>query len=166
MARISREDHHRNKQLLDQTVWELFKQSGWSGLTYSKIAEQMGMSKSTVQGYYPSSADFLEALEGKGLPAMLPKLDLTCPQSFLNSWRVLITQTFFANQFELFVLDAIQGLNGRYAQSGKVRILKFLQETFDIDQQAAEQVVQQAVGIAVFELLAKQQQKQKVEACE
>lgn len=153
MARISRAQYEANKQKLDDHIWELFKTEGWEAVTYSRLAKFMCTRKSTIQGYYPSSAHFLEGIEGRGFPEMLPLLDMSSPEAFLDSFAQGIKLPLFKNVFELFVLDGVQGISGSHAKKISTNMKTMGKHYFGMDEQEAEHMYKMIIGTALSSII-------------
>ncbi|GEM79151.1 hypothetical protein [Vibrio superstes] len=149
MARISREQYEANKKMLDDYIWETFKAEGWDAVTYSRLAQFMNTRKSTIQGYYPNCLNFLEGIEGRAFPEMLPLLDMTSPDTFLESWCDTLTVPLFRNYYELFALDAIQGLTGTYSKRVSLKLKGRLSAAFELNEEDTEKLFRMAMGSAL-----------------
>lgn len=156
MARISREQYIANKQKLDNHIWEVFKTEGWEAVSYARLAKFMCTRKSTIQGYYPSSLHFLEGIEGRAFPEMLPLMDMSTPESFLTTWSEAVKVPVFRNYLELFAMDATKGLTGKHAKKTYLLLKGRLAKAFDLEEQEAESLFRMAIGSA-FAAMANEQ---------
>ncbi|WP_117232503.1 TetR family transcriptional regulator [Vibrio maerlii] len=144
MARITREARAQKKQALDDIVWQVFRTEGWNAVTYQRVATEIGGTKSTIQRYYPTRMDFLEAIEGRTFPLFADRFDKQCPERFLQSWIANAVDPLFRNTFELIVKDSLIGLNGRQAQAGLKNLRKFITKHFGAEQ--TEPLTKRAIG--------------------
>ncbi len=98
MARISGIEKAKNKQRLDEIILDIFIKDGFSAILYDRISEQSSMRISTIQGYYPSRENFIEALNGKLMPLFLSFLDLDNGRdAFINSWERALQERLFCH---------------------------------------------------------------------
>lgn len=86
MARITAEEKARKKQAMDDKIVSIFMTEGWASVTYDRLAKEFNTRKSSIQAYYPSNIMFATALQGKVMPMVIPLLDFTTKQSFVDSW--------------------------------------------------------------------------------
>ena len=91
MAKISVEQRQRKKKELDEIVLSIFWKKGWSAISYASVAESYGCARGAIQRYYPSHADFSQALKGKVLPLVLQNLDWSSSDKFYHSWLNLLS---------------------------------------------------------------------------
>ncbi|WP_406733658.1 TetR/AcrR family transcriptional regulator [Vibrio scophthalmi] len=97
MARITREEKERKKQLFDAYIWELFVTEGWQAISYERIAKQFDSYKSAIQAYYPHKSDFASAIRGRVLPLIVQTLDFKSREDFIESWKKGHEDFFFHN---------------------------------------------------------------------
>ena len=83
MAYISPEERQRKKDTYDAYIYEVFITDGWDCVTYDRISKHFGITKSSVQRYYPHRADFGKALSGRVFPLMVKHLDFTSKKTLL-----------------------------------------------------------------------------------
>ena len=151
MARITREARRQKKELLDNFIWEVFKSEGWDAVTYQRLADKLGTTKSTIQRYYPSQVDFLEGIEGRALGEMLPFMDLSSADSFSESWtQMVVTNPLNHHYLELVVIDAMSGLNRRFAMNASNNLMGFMIETFHLSAQEAQKRYANMLGDAIL----------------
>ena len=55
MARITQQQKLENQKKYNQVVLELFLAEGHEALTYARVAKEIGVSLTTLQGYFPST---------------------------------------------------------------------------------------------------------------
>lgn len=144
MARITKEERDKKKARFDQIVWDVFAMEGWEAITYQRVADEAGVSRSALQRYYPNQLDFLEAIEGKTLGQLSSRLDTQCPSSFLASWVGHLQTPLFRNSFQLIVNDAVNGLNGKHSIAAVSNLRGFITDHFG--EENAEPLLWQAIG--------------------
>ncbi|EDL54097.1 hypothetical protein VSAK1_21394 [Vibrio mediterranei AK1] len=86
MAKISAEEKAKKKQSMDDKIFSIFINEGWGSVTYDRLAKEFSVRKSSIQAYYPSSIMFATALQGKVFPLVIPLLDFSTKQGFIDSW--------------------------------------------------------------------------------
>jgi len=86
MARITAEERAQKKQNLDEMIVTIFMTEGWRAVTYDRLAKEFNVRKSSIQSYYASSVMFATALQGKVFPIIIPLLDFSTKQLFIDSW--------------------------------------------------------------------------------
>lgn len=150
MARISKEQRDQKKATLDNYIWELFKEKGWDGVTYQQLADKLGTRKSTIQRYYPSQADFLDGIVGKALPEMMPHLDLSSIDNFIESWTRAAMHPAIKHYSDLIIRDSMQGVDGKLAVVATSNMVRFMCSTFDITKQESEMIYKYLMGNVIF----------------
>ncbi|MGR5320479.1 TetR/AcrR family transcriptional regulator [Vibrio jasicida] len=86
MARITAEQRASNKAEYDALILRIFMEEGWDHVTYDRLSKELGIRKSTLQGYYENRLMFATALQGKILPHVMQKLDVNSSEGFIRSW--------------------------------------------------------------------------------
>ncbi|NUW75552.1 TetR/AcrR family transcriptional regulator [Vibrio mediterranei] len=86
MAKISAEEKAKKKQSMDDKIFSIFINEGWGSVTYDRLAKEFSVRKSSIQAYYPSNIMFATALQGKVFPLVIPLLDFSTKQGFIDSW--------------------------------------------------------------------------------
>lgn len=86
MAKISAEEKAKKKQNMDDKIYSIFINEGWGAVTYDRLAKEFNVRKSSIQAYYPTNIMFATALQGKIFPLVIPLLDFSTKQGFINSW--------------------------------------------------------------------------------
>ncbi|WP_240645433.1 TetR/AcrR family transcriptional regulator [Vibrio mediterranei] len=71
---------------MDDKIFSIFINEGWGSVTYDRLAKEFSVRKSSIQAYYPSSIMFATALQGKVFPLVIPLLDFSTKQGFIDSW--------------------------------------------------------------------------------
>lgn len=154
MARISKQQQAENKQKLDAYIWEVFKTEGWEAVTYTRLADFMGTRKSTIQGYYPKSSDFLDGLTGKLFPEIRPLLDMSSKDAFIESLcECLKTHKVFRENFALVIGDAVSNQGGKYASNVAVIFRQRLAQAFQLDEKEAESFFRLVIGHVLAEMI-------------
>lgn len=144
MARISREERLKKKNALDDAIWNVFAKEGWDAITYQRLADEIGTSRSTIQRYYPTQLNFLEAIEGKVFPQFTHSLNTECPDKFIESWQKQMCEPLFRNSFQLAANDALNGLDGKHGKGAIANLRSFIQKHFGSEN--SERILWQAVG--------------------
>ncbi|MGF1754652.1 hypothetical protein L4C33_13755 [Vibrio makurazakiensis] len=150
MGRITEQERQRKFQELDAHVWEVFKEGGWYGLTYQRLSEVSGYRKSTIQGYFPSNAEFIDSIVGKAFPEMLPFLDLTSVETFLETWTLECLKPAIRHYTALIMLDATVGLNGSFAKQAINNVVEFLSGSFGLSRSEALHTFKYMMGHSIM----------------
>ncbi|WP_087022660.1 hypothetical protein [Thaumasiovibrio subtropicus] len=87
MARITKAERDKNKNTFDAIILNIFLSEGWDAVTLTRLSQETGFKKSTLQGYYPTRNDMGDALTFKMLPCVYAELDFSTPTTFLESWN-------------------------------------------------------------------------------
>lgn len=86
MARITAEQKAAKRKSMDEKILSIFMNEGWGAVTYDRLAKEFNVRKSSIQAYYTSSTMFATALQGKVFPLIVPLLDFSTKQAFIDSW--------------------------------------------------------------------------------
>lgn len=133
MAKISAEERQRKKKELDDIVLSIFWTLGWSAISYASVAEKYGCTRGAIQRYYPSHADFSQALKGKVLPLVMQNLDWSTSQNFYSSWVKQLTgeDPKFRRVMELLFSNAVQYKSSEMTKLGVNKLLNTIESTFE-----------------------------------
>ncbi|MEZ9246156.1 TetR/AcrR family transcriptional regulator [Vibrio lentus] len=148
MAYISPEERQRKKDTYDAYIYEVFITDGWDCVTYDRISKHFGITKSSVQRYYPHRADFGKALSGRVFPLMVKHLDFTSKQDFIDSWRKGMEDRLFCMVAKMLVENAMTTHTNDDAKGGMNRLMMFMQGTMSNEE--ALDAVERILGITVL----------------
>ncbi|GAM74887.1 hypothetical protein JCM19241_1230 [Vibrio ishigakensis] len=84
---------------------------------------------------------------------MLPLLDMSSPEAFLDSFAQGIKLPLFKNVFELFVLDGVQGISGSHAKKISTNMKTMGKHYFGMDEQEAEHMYKMIIGTALSSII-------------
>jgi hypothetical protein len=108
MARITQQQKLENQKKYNQIVLELFLAEGHESLTYARIAKEIGVSLTTLQGYFPSTRAIRAVLHGHILPIIMKPLDFTSESAFYESWDKALDEQQFQSVIKLIFFHASQ----------------------------------------------------------
>ncbi len=150
MARITASEKAANKLRLDKLITTVFLDEGWEAVTYDRISKEADIRKSTLQGYYPSRADFGEALRGKVLPVFMEYLDFTSREAFIHSWTEALKFKKFRLILNMMIITATQNHSSEMAVKG---LANFIQHVLKQIGQEAYQDIELLIGRTVIRLM-------------
>ncbi len=108
MARITQVQKIENQKNYDEIVLNLFLAEGHEALTYARIAQEIGISLTTLQGYYPSTRAVRTVLHEHVLAIMMKSLDFSDQETFYCSWQSALTEKPFRHSIKLMFFHASQ----------------------------------------------------------
>ncbi|MEL0608928.1 hypothetical protein [Vibrio echinoideorum] len=152
MARISKAQWEENFASYNAIILEIFLNEGWDNVTYDRLSKETGLRKSTLQGYYPSNADFESAIQGKVFPIILRHLDFSSREQLIDSWKTSMSSS---NQFRMimrmFIMHAHKkGADGN-GRNGVITLTKLISERLPNEDSLA--LIQLLFGLTVTELM-------------
>ncbi|OCH39893.1 TetR/AcrR family transcriptional regulator [Vibrio cyclitrophicus] len=108
MARITQLQKLENQKNYDEIVLNLFLAEGHEALTYARIAQEIGISLTTLQGYYPSTRAIRTVLHKHMLSIVIENLDFASEEVFLQSWQNALDNEQFRYVIKLMFFHASQ----------------------------------------------------------
>lgn len=108
MARITQQQKLENQKKYNQVILELFLAEGHESLTYARVAKEIGVSLTTLQGYFPSTRAIRAALHVHILPIIMKPLDFTTERAFYESWDKALGEPQFQSVMKLLFFHASQ----------------------------------------------------------
>ncbi|MEZ9190027.1 TetR/AcrR family transcriptional regulator [Vibrio sp. 10N.286.52.F8] len=108
MARITQVQKLENQKHYDEIVLNLFLAEGHEALTYARIAQEIGISLTTLQGYYPSTRAIRSVLHGHMLSIVIDSLDFSSEALFIQSWQAALDNDQFRYVIKLMFFHASQ----------------------------------------------------------
>ncbi|MEZ9298671.1 TetR/AcrR family transcriptional regulator [Vibrio splendidus] len=108
MARITQLQKLENQKNYDEIVLNLFLAEGHEALTYARIAQEIGISLTTLQGYYPSTRAIRTVLHKHMLSIVIDNLDFVSEKVFLQSWQNALDNEQFRYVIKLMFFHASQ----------------------------------------------------------
>ncbi|WP_454442011.1 TetR/AcrR family transcriptional regulator [Vibrio bathopelagicus] len=111
MARITQVQKLENQKSYDNIVLNLFLAEGHEALTYARIAQEIDISLTTLQGYYPSTRAIRSVLHRHMLSIILENLDFSSEEMFLQSWQNALDDEQFRYVIKLMFFHASQVKN-------------------------------------------------------
>ena len=99
MARITQVQKLENQKHYDEIVLSLFLAEGHEALTYARIAQEIGISLTTLQGYYPST---------RAIRSVLHQHMLSIVIESLQSWQSALDDEQFRYVIKLMFFHASQ----------------------------------------------------------
>jgi len=152
MARISVVEKERRKLEYDATIFSIFVEEGWNSLTYERLSQELGLSKSTLQGYYPTRVHFGTALEGKIFHIVANAVDFSNQKTIRDSWnKGLESDKLFLGANEMMLHCSLSLDVNRVARTGRNNLVKKFSETMSVDE--AENLANLLLGDTVNYML-------------
>ncbi len=111
MARITQVQKLENQKHYDEIVLSLFLAEGHEALTYARIAQEIGISLTTLQGYYPSTRTIRSVLHQHMLSILIESLDFSSEEAFIQSWQIALDDEQFRYVIKLMFFHASQVKN-------------------------------------------------------
>ena len=108
MARITQQQKLENQKKYNQVVLDLFLAEGHESLTYARIAKEIGVSLTTLQGYFPSTRAIRAVLHGHILPIIMKPLNFSSEGAFYDSWDKALEEPQFQSVMKLIFFHASQ----------------------------------------------------------
>ena len=108
MARITQQQKIENQKKYNQVVLDLFLAEGHESLTYARIAKEIGVSLTTLQGYFPSTRAIRAVLHGHILPIIMKPLNFSSEGAFYDSWDKALEEPQFQSVMKLIFFHASQ----------------------------------------------------------
>ncbi|MEZ9503767.1 MULTISPECIES: TetR/AcrR family transcriptional regulator [unclassified Vibrio] len=108
MARITQVQKLENQKNYDEIVLNLFLAEGHEALTYARIAQEIGISLTTLQGYYPSTRAIRSVLHEHMLSIVIDSLDFSSEALFIQSWQAALDNEQFRYVIKLMFFHASQ----------------------------------------------------------
>ncbi|MGF1753532.1 TetR family transcriptional regulator [Vibrio makurazakiensis] len=145
MARISAAEMEKKQKLYDELILKIFLAEGWDAVTYDRISKDMGVTKSSIQRYFPSKMHFATALQGKIFPEAIRLIDVSSKERFFESWeRSLRENQIFRESLRIIMTNAIAPVTAQATQNAITRIAHLLAPT--IGEEEAKAAVELALG--------------------
>lgn len=149
MARISRTEREANKRMYDAVIYQIFVTEGWEAITFDRLAKELNVRKSTLQGYYPSRGHFVSAVQGKILPMVLQFLDISSKDNFIHSWnQALHDNPQFATIIKMFIGNALQTDTSNITRQALSHLQRQLQQNMSRDD--AELAIKISIGDSIL----------------
>lgn len=111
MSRITKTQKLENQKHYDEIVLNLFLAEGHEALTYARIAQEIGISLTTLQGYYPTTRAIRSILHQPMLSIVIESLDFSSEEAFLKSWQNALDNEPFRYVIKLMFFHASQVKN-------------------------------------------------------
>lgn len=108
MARITQVQKIENQKHYDEIVLNLFLAEGHEALTYARIAQEIGISLTTLQGYYPSTRAIRSVLHEHMQSIVIDGLDFSSEALFIQSWQTALDDEQFRYVIKLMFFHASQ----------------------------------------------------------
>ncbi|CAH6857003.1 Transcriptional regulator LuxT [Vibrio chagasii] len=108
MSRITKIQKLENQKHYDKIVLNLFLAEGHEALTYARIAQEIGISLTTLQGYYPTTRAIRSVLHQPMLSLFMECLDFSSEEAFIQSWENALDTERFQYVIKLMFFHASQ----------------------------------------------------------
>lgn len=151
MARITAEERAQKKQKLDDMVISIFMNEGWDSVTYDRLAKEFKVRKSSIQAYYPNSVMFATALQGKIFPLVVPLLNFTTKQAFIDSWIQAYKdedQHIFKEVMKMLLDNILKDGTSPYSRGAVFKLQEMLAK--NIGSQDAEDAMKMVFGEMIY----------------
>ncbi|MEZ8880538.1 hypothetical protein [Vibrio lentus] len=150
MARITQVQKLENQKNYDEIVLNLFLAEGHEALTYARIAQEIGISLTTLQGYYSSTRAIRSVLHKHMLTIVIESLDFSAEDRFIQSWQSALDDEQFRYVIKLMFFHASKVKNPEQfdlSSNGEFREKMF--ESFGAD---SVRILETVVGRSMFYL--------------
>ncbi|MBO7911096.1 TetR/AcrR family transcriptional regulator [Vibrio splendidus] len=150
MARITQVQKLENQKHYDEIVLNLFLAEGHEALTYARIAQEIGISLTTLQGYYPSTRAIRSALHQHMLSIVIENLEFSSEEVFIQSWQNALDNDQFRFVIKLMFFHASQVKSPEQfniSSDGQFREIMF--NSFGLD---SVRILETVVGRSMFYL--------------
>lgn len=151
MAKITAEERAQKKQNLDSMVISIFMNEGWDFVTYDRLAKEFNVRKSSIQAYYPSSIMFATALQGKIFPLIVPLLNFTTKQAFIDSWIKAYKdeeQHIFKEVVKMLLANILKDGTSPYSRGSVLNLQEMLAK--NIGNKDAEGAIKMVFGEVIY----------------
>ena len=151
MARITAEERAQKKQNLDDMVISIFMNEGWDFVTYDRLAKEFNVRKSSIQAYYPNSVMFATALQGKIFPLVVPLLNFTTKQAFIDSWIQAYKdeeQHIFKEVMKMLLDNILKDGTSPYSRGAVFKLQEMLAK--NIGSKDAEDAIKMVFGEMIY----------------
>ncbi|MFV8460531.1 TetR/AcrR family transcriptional regulator [Vibrio campbellii] len=108
MSRITKAQKLENQKQYDEIVLKLFLAEGHEALTYTRVAQAVGISLTTLQGYYPTTRAIRSVLHQPMLSIVIESLEFSSEEAFLQSWQNALGNEQFLYVIKLMFFHASQ----------------------------------------------------------
>ncbi|WP_299693001.1 TetR/AcrR family transcriptional regulator [uncultured Vibrio sp.] len=108
MARITQVQKLENQKHYDQIILNLFLAEGHEALTYARVAQEISISLTTLQGYYSSTRAIRKVLHKHMLSIVIENLDFSSEEVFVQSWQNALDNQHFRYVIKLMFFHASQ----------------------------------------------------------
>lgn len=155
MARITQVQKLENQKHYDEIVLNLFLAEGHEALTYARIAQEIGISLTTLQGYYSSTRAIRSVLHKHMLSIVIHSLDFSSEAAFVQSWQDALEDEQFRYVIKLMFFHASQVKSPEefdLSSNGEFREKMF--ESFGTD---SVRILETVIGRSMFHLTNFQQ---------
>ena len=86
MGRASAAEAEVTKHKIINAAFDITMQQGFENLTFTKLSNACGVSRSGINRHFPKKADLLSVLEPKLSKILMRQMDFRSPQAFYSSW--------------------------------------------------------------------------------
>lgn len=134
MPRIPTEEKQRKQKELNGIVLDLFFCEGIHAVTYTEVAKRYNTTKSAIQRYYPTHADFVNVLDSTLFPLVVDALNWRDEASFIQSWKRAISNekcSKFCKAIEFLLADAAAAKTSDVTFSTVEKLRLLVREKFD-----------------------------------
>ncbi|UJF19168.1 TetR/AcrR family transcriptional regulator [Vibrio sp. SS-MA-C1-2] len=151
MARITAEEKAQKKQRMDDRIFSIFMTEGWGAVTYDRLAKEFNVRKSSIQAYYASNIMFATALQGKVFPMIMPLLDFTSKQGFIDSWLKAYRDEdshLFKEVVKMLLDNILKDGTNPYSRGAVVRLQQLLAKNIGEDE--AQSAIKNVFGEIIY----------------
>lgn len=142
MPRVSQEVSQQTRKRIIDSAFNIVLKQGISGLTFTNLAKEAGISRSGINAHFKKKEDILKEIEPLMIKIITTRLDFSSPDKFWDSWVYHIDNS---EQFR----NAIEHIEGFVY--GKESFDKFV-ETIQGDRNECTKVAYQAAGYAAVNI--------------
>jgi len=150
MARISKQERQKKLEFINEQIWNLFLEKGWSEITYYNVSLKTGMRQSSLQAYHKNANSFGEALKGRAFPYFMDKIELTSIEVLEQSWNNGLKDAGFRNIIWLLIGHVTESEQiNTFAHKGLLRLLALVRNELGDDGYAT---IEKLIGRTAIEM--------------
>lgn len=142
MPRVSQAEAKKTRQAILDAAFKILLLEGHEHLTYTRVAEKTGVSRSCVNGHFKRKEALLDELKPKAFEHIIQALEFSSADDFYRSWLTAVNEDRMFRNLIQNVGEMICSPDGRRA----------LLERILGDSIEAEKALYMAIGYAVVHI--------------
>ncbi|HAS6349544.1 TetR/AcrR family transcriptional regulator [Vibrio sp. IRLE0018] len=142
MPRVSQATAKKTRQAIVDASFKILLLEGYEHLTYSRIAEKTGVSRSCVNGHFKRKEELLGELKPKAVEQIVQALEFSSPDEFYSSWVKAVNEDRMFRNLIQNVGEMICSAEGRQSLMSRI----------SGDQEEVEKALYMAIGYAIVHI--------------